>query len=500
MTIFAEIARPAALAALMVSLAAVAPLPAQSQEAAARLRLESGREFLRRQDYGEALKDFQMVLQTFPATSVADDALLEIGRYQLETARDPQAADQTADTLLKQYPESDSAPMALVVKGRAALAMGRAPEQINAAVASFDRVPILYQGTDAVPQALYYAGEAARVGGRRDEAIERFGRLATQYPSSVWAARALLGSAASLVDAGQPIRAMEQLQQIRQQFPAEPEAATALEWNTILYRLYVRAPAQPAYHFTPAGQPATKYRDVRDMAMDRANTLHIATKTGIESLTPEGAAGAPVPSREPRSIFFSGQNRLVTLHDEGALRDGDRPALVLAVADDDGRMKPLRLEAGVTTSFGELIVADREMRALLRFSPEGKLIGEFARQILARRLAITEMDDVAALDTDAKTVTVFGRDGKITARIPERGTGYQLRQPMDVGFDRLGHLYVLDRRALLVFAPQGARLITTFSIPERTPGHFNNAEAMALDSAARLFVFDGRSSQVQVYR
>jgi hypothetical protein len=71
---------------------------------------------------------------------------------------------------------------------------------------------------------------------------------------------------------------------------------------------------------------------------------------------------------------------------------------------------------------------------------------------------------------------------------------------MDVAFDRLGHIYVLDRAAVLVFALPGPKLLSTFSVPERTPGAFTNAEALALDSAARLYVFDGRSDSVQVYR
>jgi hypothetical protein len=69
----------------------------------------------------------------------------------------------------------------------------------------------------------------------------------------------------------------------------------------------------------------------------------------------------------------------------------------------------------------------------------------------------------------------------------------------DVAFDRLGHLYVLDRTAVFVFSPQ-RKLLTTFSIPEKSPGAFTNGEALALDSAARLFVFDGRTNAVQVYR
>ena len=89
--------------------------------------------------------------------------LSEDHHHELVQARKlVRAADATADELINKYSESDSAPMALVLKGRAALAAGRAPEQINAAIASFDRVPRLHSGTDAVPQAM--AKGVAQVG------------------------------------------------------------------------------------------------------------------------------------------------------------------------------------------------------------------------------------------------------------------------------------------------------------------------------------------------
>ncbi len=421
--------------------------------------------------------------------------------YQLEIARDARGADTTVDTLLEQYPDSDSAPMALVLKGRIAIDTGHGPEQVNAAIASFDRVSRQHEGTVAVPAAMYFAGEAARVGGRADEAIDRFGRLAMQYPTSPWTARALLGSASSLAAGAQPLRAMEQLQRARVQFPTSRESATALEWNTILYRLYVRAPSQPAYQFgAGVGGPAGKFRDVQDIAVDRDNNLFVATKTGVTVLNRKGAVVRSIAVPEPQAIFFDGAGHAHTIHQGGGLRDEGKPGVTLATTTTDGKLRPLNLDAGVTTSSGDLLVADRELKTVLRFAADGKPKGEFVRQVAARRLAITEFDEVATLDGDAKTVTLLNREGKIVTRIPDRGAGYQFRQPVDIAFDRLGHLYVLDRTAVFVFSPQGPKLITAFTVPEKNPGAFGNPESLALDSAGRLYVFDGRTDMVQVYR
>jgi len=107
---------------------------------------------------------------------------------------------------------------------------------------------------------------------------------------------------------------------------------------------------------------------------------------------------------------------------------------------------------------------------------------------------------LAALDADQKTVTLLARDGRITGRVAERGANYQLRQPGDVAFDALGHVYVLDRAAVYVFTARGDRLLATFMSPDKSAGAFSNAQALALDAAGRLYIYEGRTDIVQVYQ
>jgi outer membrane protein assembly factor BamD (BamD/ComL family) len=103
------------------------PLRAQSNEELARRTLESGRTFLQSRNYGEAVKDFEAVLQRYPTSSVADDALLELATYQLDVQRDLAASLARVKELQSKYSTSDSAAMALVLEGRISLASGRTP-------------------------------------------------------------------------------------------------------------------------------------------------------------------------------------------------------------------------------------------------------------------------------------------------------------------------------------------------------------------------------------
>jgi outer membrane protein assembly factor BamD (BamD/ComL family) len=121
-------ANAAAAGSLIVTLA-VAALSAQAggarDEEFARRQFESGLSFLQNRKYVEALKDFQVVVDSFPKSSVADDALMRVAMYQLDVAHNVQAAQAANDRLLKEYPDSDSAPMGYVIGGRLTMAKGR---------------------------------------------------------------------------------------------------------------------------------------------------------------------------------------------------------------------------------------------------------------------------------------------------------------------------------------------------------------------------------------
>ena len=151
----------------------------------ARRQYESGLEFLHAGKYTEALKDFEAVVDIYPASSVADEALLAIARYQLDVQRNPVAAQATAESLLKKFPASDSVAMSYVVAGQATVAKGLTPGNVDAALASFDRVQRLFAGTEAVAPALVAAGDTLRRLGRCPEALDEFDAVTHGVPARV---------------------------------------------------------------------------------------------------------------------------------------------------------------------------------------------------------------------------------------------------------------------------------------------------------------------------
>jgi outer membrane protein assembly factor BamD (BamD/ComL family) len=468
----------------------------------ARRQYESGMTFFQNHRYAEALKDLQAVVESFATTSVADNALLQIAQYQLDIAHDIAATQASIDKLLKDYPNSDAAPMGHVLSGRLALTKGHATTDVDAALASFERVSRLFPGTEAVAAAGYYSGDTLRIVRRTAEALDRFRRVELEYPRSQWAARSAIGAGYCLVQLDRAVQALPEVQWVRQQFPGTPVAQEALNLNTIIYRLYLRPPAQPSYGFSgrTIGDVRTDYQDVVRLSLESDGRLLLGHKGGVTIFDDKGAVAGMVPAKEPSSFFVDEKGRIVVAK-AGTLTADKGETQTLFVPEKDGKARELDQIPAVLINYkGDRIVADAKGHSVLRMGPDGKYVGPFAN-LDALRMIVNGLGDIALLEKGTKTVLFSDRESKVIGKLVGKGPGYELDDPVDIAFDVLDQLYVLDRGkgAVLVFGPKN-KFITSLSIPEKNPGAFPKAVAMSIDPAGRLFIFDERAKRIQVYQ
>ena len=509
--------RQSVSAAVLLLGATVFANQAPGSEEVARRQLESGRSFARQGNYGEALKDFRAVADTHATTSVADNALLEIARYYFDIASDMKEAAAAVDTILKKYPTSDSAPDAYLIAGRLALARSRQSDDLAAALANFDRVHRLFPASTAVPAALFYAAETHYYGRRFQDALAHLVRITAEYPSSTSAADAYVAGGRALVAMGDPLLAMEELQQARNRWPKSPAAADALAAITLLHRLYVRAPRGPAFVVSTEAAGPAKLQNVVGLAASGRRGIYWATETGIGAAVAAGDEKAP-PATRPQGLTVD-TNGVPIAIEAAALRSAAGQPVSIALPQPNGSAKLLdRIVAAVQLSNGDWLVMDGGERVIHRFSRTGTYIGAFTSGRFTR-LAINLFDEVAALDRDQKVVALFDAAGKPIGKLPFKGAGYVLENPEDLAFDAFGHLYVLDRTALAVFSPFAAaaaagappaapapaapgalRLVTLFSPTEKDPGAFRRGSALALDASGGAYIYDERAQRILVYR
>ena len=492
------------VAGLAVTLAATLTAQQTANEELPRRQFDSGRSFMQGGRYGEALKDFQAVVDSFPRSAVADNALLEIALYQLDIAHDPNAAQGVVDKLLKEYPDTDAAPMGYVVSGRLAMAKGRAATNVDTALASFERVPRLFPGNDAVPAAGFYAGETLRLARRTEEALDRYRNVTAQFPNSPWAAQANLAAGYCLVQGERASSALPEVQRVRQQSPGSPAAAEALNLNTIMYRLYVRGTGQPAYGFSGRfiGDEKANYNDVMGLIVDGSGRLLLGHKNGVAIFDPKGPLKATVTGNDPSAFFVDERGRIILARNDVLIADRAESQTLSTPEKEPGKTRPVEeIPSVVAMSSGQRLVMDRKAKNVIRVGVDGRYIGNFLTNVNGERLALNRLDDVAVIERDSKAITIADRDGKVLTKIAAKGANYQFDEPIDLTFDQLGHLYVLDRGkgTVYVFNPK-YKLISTFTIAPNNPGSFARAKAMAVDAAGRLYIFDERVKRIQVYQ
>lgn len=493
---------PRIVLAVVAALGVSAGAQQNNNEEFARRQFDSGMSFLQNHRYTEALKDLQAVVDSFAASSVADNALLQIAQHQLETAHDLEAAQAAVDKLLKDYPDTDSAPMAHVLAGRIAMTKGRTPADLDAALASFERVPRLFPGNDAVAAAGFYAGEALREFRRDADALDRYRRVTMEYPRSIWASRAAVSAGYCLIQQDKPAQALQEFQRARQLFPSSPAAAEALNLNTIAYRLYIRNPTQPAFSFANKviGPEKSELRDVVGIQFDSTGQLLLGHRNGVTIFKPDGSIASSTTAADATAFFIDEQERLVVARN-GSLVTARADSIQFMGPGSDNQMRAVEeIPAALPNEKGERLISNVKQRNVIRALPNGKFVSVFA-QGQVTRMAKNWLGDIAMLDRSSKSIAIADRDGKAVSKIPQKGTGYELDEPQDLAFDALGHLYVLERGkgSILVFGPKN-RLIATLTIPNNAPGALTRGEALGVDAAGRLYVFDERSRRIQVYQ
>ncbi len=142
--------------------AMVGAFPSSSEDLGRRY-FQSAQLFYTRGDYEQALKDWTFIIENLPKSAYADDALIAIGRYHLEVNHDPQTASRFFERVLAEYPQADKAPAAHFFQGRIRYDYGMTLADLQDALASFERVTVLYPRSGWAGEAALLAGEIHRL-------------------------------------------------------------------------------------------------------------------------------------------------------------------------------------------------------------------------------------------------------------------------------------------------------------------------------------------------
>ena len=177
-------------------------------------------------------------------------------------------------------------------------------------------------------------------------------------------------------------------------FRGSPEAADALNINTILYRLYVRAPGAPAFVFSGRfiGDERANFSDVVGVRVDRLTAACCsATRTASRSSTPKGALQSTVAAQRADGVL---RRRIepVVFAREGALHHRARRRRRRSRSRSrrrSRRVRSKRFPSVVALSTGSSPGGrTRRRRRVIRFGADGTLSRHLLPAINTERLAV----------------------------------------------------------------------------------------------------------------
>lgn len=481
----------------IVSMALAVSVLAQSNpEEQARSLLEDGRTYREQGKLKQALDNFNTIITGFPDTSSVDDALLEIGRYYVDVEGDTEKGREAFEQVAQRFPQSDGAPGAYYYLGWVTLSRAADQAELDDALAQFTRVRRLYPRSVWVARALHASGLVHRKSESFAEAVAFQRRVSMEYPSSDIAAAAQFEVGHCLALQGEPLQAMEELQQVRNRFPESTWAEQALHRITALYRLHASGPPSFVLDASFAAGSGDVLRDVRAILMMPSGTLWIASDKvkGVVPYGPDGKMGASLRAQDLRSLSLSPGGELLVAAKRAA-RLGATDIKSFAVpTGKPGEMEELEsLLAVVRTQGRDLLVSDGKRKQIFRFGADYAFRGVFPdnREREVSRMLVDGEGGIVMLDRRAKGVFVFNEQGRLVRSLAARGSGYEVKKPVDVAVDPFGNTYLADEEgAVLVFSIDG-RLMATVG-----RGMLKKPQAITLDASGAILVYDAGPRRV----
>ena len=125
-------------------------------------RFESGLAFARDGSHEEALIDFSAVVDLYPDSGVADNALLAIARHYLDVVGEERRARDAAQRIVgdPRHSQGDAALGAYIILGRILMITARNDDERVEALASFQRGLRLHPDDASIPEGTYRVATA----------------------------------------------------------------------------------------------------------------------------------------------------------------------------------------------------------------------------------------------------------------------------------------------------------------------------------------------------
>lgn len=472
----------------LLALAVAPALLAQDDGLAERLFLAGERAYTVRA-YPEALEDWNRVVQQAPRTAFAAQALLNLARYQVDVAHQPEAALPFLDRIKAEYLKDPAAADALLLRGRILADRARDPDQLTAAKAEFNRVVDLFPDHPDVQEAQLQLARACRRLGQLGRALAHAVEAIRQDPAAPAALDAALEAGETLDLQGDTPGCLRMLQSVRDRAPQSAQAREA-DWRIrVRVKQRLQKPPLRSLGVWPEGRqkwlktPTLLATGAEGELYVYQDDLDQAGRLKDGRLVPAGPATHNARALVPTP---DGQLWLVNAK-QGVVRGDAGPVPGVA---------PLQSPTGAALDgWGNLWLGDARATGILVVPALGPTRAVPLPGVAA--LAALPTGGAVAASDASRTLVYLDAQGRTRTTVPYgRDLPAPFRTVLALASDPLGHVAALvdgDFEGVVLWGPDGAVLR---SATYKSLGISGKFRAIALDREGALILADRSNDQL----
>lgn len=435
---------------------------------------ESGMAFKVNQNYEQALREFNLLVQQYPESEFADNALLEIGRYHLQAGETDQALSVFRQ-IVDRYARSDSADNAHLHIGRVQFQRG----ELDDAYTTFFYIKGAFPQSDVLDEAFYNLARISSLRGHHEKALYFLSLIYTRFSESDIFDDALLQASYCYYQIDKPEEALKMTGVIME----GPRVQVARNMSRDLLRFYLNRKYRAAKSYFQMDSPAlleAATGDVLYVSADRESYVQVVSPGKNRRRNTAGEVQALYHSPD-RGLYFSTGDQLFLAEQRTPLR---------FVADGE----PLtEITSFFVDPFNRFWLYDKDNNVVYRYNKD---------RSLDRKFVMGKVDFIKLRRDGAIFVIRDSRD-LIEVRDMEGAVNKRLNQypdVVDLGFDGLGNVYLLaDRGRNLVVLRHDLSLFQTLVL-ESVTGSSTRYDHLAVDDAGNVYISSTRNNQiVRVY-
>jgi len=432
---------------------------------------ESGMAFKVNQNVEQAIREFQLLVDQYPESEYADNALFEIARFRLDSG-DVDTATALLNRIITQYNRSDSADNAHLVLGRLQLANGELDQAYN----TFFHIKGAFPDSDVLDEAYAGLGKISMMRGQYRKALYFLSRIYTRFSESPIFRDSLFNAAYCYYQIGmadQALKMVGQASEIQQDLKADNLTRNLLRF--LLNRKYRTAKGYFQMEESPglleAGDDGTLY-----VSSDReAFIQEISVGKNKRRNTP-GAVQALYYSQRD-GLYYSTGDQIVSEAHRSPLRFNTEAGALREIT------------SFFVDNFGQFWIYDKDTNLVYRFSKE---------QRLEQKLAIGDVDYIKLRSDGTIYVIKDSRDvieiRDMTGKVLKQFAQY--RDVVDLAFDSLGNVYMLeDKGRNLVVLTQDHQVFQQTPLQGITNSSTRYSH-LAVDQGGSIFLANSREDRI----